>query len=478
MVSGVLFSEDNCGKHSNRPHAICDELKAQVREHISSLPSRESHYSRNDNRKRKYLADGLSIARMYRLYLEKYEPNIEGRPQVKEWLYRKIFNEEFNISFGYPRSDTCERCDLLKVAIDSAQTDDERSILQTELADHHEKAAQGYQLLRSDSEKGKGDPTSLVITFDLQQNLPVPTLTHGPMFYKRQLWVYNFGIHDCSGDSAVMCIWNETIAGRGSNEILSCLLKYISQIPSQVKTLTCYSDSCFGQNKNSQMICFWSNLILQKRFIRIDHKFLVRGHTYLPNDRDFAQIEKRKAGAKVLLPEQWEEIIREACPAKPFNIERMSTEKMLDFAPLTKHFTMRKKDSIGSPVLISKASWFNFGEVEDNGSIVSHPGEYWMKSSFSVDEQWQKVCILKGRHKLSPPNDINYLIKYPDGHPINPKKVVDLQTMLPYLPSSCRDFYRSLVNHPVSHNNSDDHVMLKLINILTIPPCWYLYFDV
>ena len=102
---------------------------------------------------------------------------------------------------------------------------------------------------------------------------------------------------------------------------------------------------------------------------------------------------------------------------------------------------------------------FYYFEVEDNGSVVSHPGEYWMKSSFSVDEQWQKVCILKGRHKLSPPNDINYLIKYPDGHPINPKKVVDLQTMLPYLPSSCRDFYRSLVNHPVSHNNSDDHVM-------------------
>ena len=50
--------------------------------------------------------------------------------------------------------------------------------------------------------------------------VPVPTLTHGSMFYLRQLWVYNFGIHDCSRDAAVMCMWNETIAGRGANEIM------------------------------------------------------------------------------------------------------------------------------------------------------------------------------------------------------------------------------------------------------------------
>ena len=314
LVSGVLFSGDDRGKHKNRPHATSEELKAQVREHISSFPSQESHYSRHDNKKRRYLPETLSIARMHRLYLEKYEPELdEGeKPHVKEWLYRKIFNEEFNYSFGYPRSDTCEKCDLLKVGIDSAQTDDERDKLQAELAAHHEKAAQGYQSLRLDSENSKDDVDSIVLTFDLQQNLPVPTLTHGAMFYMRQLWVYNFGIHDCSGGSAVMCVWNECIAGRGSNEIISCLLEYFARERPQAKKLTCYSDSCFGQNKNTQMICFWSKLINKGQFTRIDHKFLVRGHTYLPNDRDFAHIEKRKDSAMVYLPEDWERIIQEA----------------------------------------------------------------------------------------------------------------------------------------------------------------------
>ena len=137
-VSGVLFSGDNRGKHKNRPHSISDELKAQVRDHINSFPSRESHYSRQDNRKMKYLNKGLSIARMHCLYLQKYEPDRQEK-QPPEWLYRKIFNEDFNISFGYPRSDTCETCDLLKTVIDLEKSEDECCRLEVELA--HQEAA-------------------------------------------------------------------------------------------------------------------------------------------------------------------------------------------------------------------------------------------------------------------------------------------------------------------------------------------------
>ena len=458
IAAGVLFSGDERGKHDNRPHSTSEKLKVQIRAHISSFPCQESHYSRSDNRKRKYLPENLSIARMHRLYLEKYEPDLaeSEKPQVKEWLYRKIFNEEFNLGFGYPRSDTCELCDLLKISIDNAQTDEERDRIQVELATHHEKAAQGYQSLRSDSKKCKGDDDSLVITFDLQQNLPVPTLSHSSMFYLRQLWVYNFGIHNCASGSSVMCVWNECIAGRGSNEIISCLMEYLSRERPQAKKLTCYSDSCFGQNKNTQMICFWSKLINKGQFTRIDHKFLVRGHAYIPNDRDFSHIEKMKSSAVIHLPEDWENIIQEACIANPFQVQKMSKDKFFDFAPITKEFTMRKKDANRAAVLISTANWINFGEGEDGGKIVSHPGEYWMKSSFSASEPWQKVSIYKGRKKQAPQKDINVSVLYPDGHPLNPKKVADLQKMVQFLPPQCRDYYISLADHVVSLDSVDD----------------------
>lgn len=117
---------------------------------------------------------------------------------------------------------------------------------------------------------------------------------------------------------------------------------------------------------------------------------------------------------------------------------------------------MRKKDVNGLPVLISKAHWLNFGEGEEDGNVISHPGEFWMKSSFDVVETWQKVCILKGRRKLPPPDVVDLPIKYPDGHPINPKKVADLQKLIPYLPSICRGFFLS--HHPVTSGNTDDHI--------------------
>ena len=68
--------------------------------------------------------------------------------------------------------------------------------------------------------------------------------------------------------------------------------------------------------------------------------------------------------------------MRESCFSKPFSVQKMTREKFFDMEPRTRHFTMRKKDHKGSPVLISKASWLNFGEGEEDGATISHPGEY------------------------------------------------------------------------------------------------------
>ena len=43
---------------------------------------------------------------MYRLYVEKYEDSSETYSRVKYHYYSKVFNE-FNLSFGYPKPDTC-----------------------------------------------------------------------------------------------------------------------------------------------------------------------------------------------------------------------------------------------------------------------------------------------------------------------------------------------------------------------------------
>ena len=120
--------------------------------------------------------------------------------------------------------------------IQSSKSYREQERCQEELAEHQEKASQGYSSLQTDTDTTKQVNNHWLITFDLMQNLPVPTLTHGSMFCSRQLWVYNFGIHNATSNSASMYIWDETIASRGVDEICSCLQRYNEILPSENTT--------------------------------------------------------------------------------------------------------------------------------------------------------------------------------------------------------------------------------------------------
>ena len=63
---------------------------------------------------------------------------------------------EFNIHFGFPRSDTCcDTCDSLKVKIDTAENEEDKTELEKELQDHLALAEQGYQSLRKDCKSSK-----------------------------------------------------------------------------------------------------------------------------------------------------------------------------------------------------------------------------------------------------------------------------------------------------------------------------------
>lgn len=95
-------------------HTILNQLS----EHIKSFPARESHYSREPNSNVKYLPPELNLSIMHKLYLEKYEIDVynkmqndeETKPIVKYDFFCRFFADNFNIYFGYPRTDTCQTC--------------------------------------------------------------------------------------------------------------------------------------------------------------------------------------------------------------------------------------------------------------------------------------------------------------------------------------------------------------------------------
>jgi len=110
------------------------------------------------------------------------------------------------------------------------------------------------------------------------------------------------GVCDCESEKGVMCMWDETKAGRGSQEIGSCVPKFLQSKSSSAKHLIMYLDSCGGQNRNTNIACFSLHIVasVDLSYEVIDHKFMVSGHSYLPNDRDFASIENSKRRTQVV----------------------------------------------------------------------------------------------------------------------------------------------------------------------------------
>ena len=125
----------------------------------------------------------------------------DGHHFVKEFCYRKVFNEEYNLTFKIPSSDTCSTCDALQSTILHGETDakKEAKILKD---NHLKKSEMATSTLKNDTEVAKLDKTKCCIIFDLQKTMPTPHLQTNKVFYMRQLWTYNLGIHDAVSGKA------------------------------------------------------------------------------------------------------------------------------------------------------------------------------------------------------------------------------------------------------------------------------------
>ncbi|CAH1984379.1 unnamed protein product [Acanthoscelides obtectus] len=247
----ITPKKDKRGKHKNRPNRTPAENLQSARDHINAIPKYTSHYSRKKNPGKVYINHDLNISKLYKDY---YIDWCKERDlvHVSEDRYRRIFCTEYNIGFKLPKSDTCKTCDMLKIKIeDPGATTEEIKSDKIKLELHQRRAEAMQQSLKRETEYAKISGDTYVITFDLQQALPVPNLTVGPAFYLRKAWVYNLGIHDCVTGQGYMYMWPENVAKRGSDEIASILYKHFREHSIKGnKKLIVYTDNCGGQNKN------------------------------------------------------------------------------------------------------------------------------------------------------------------------------------------------------------------------------------
>lgn len=173
---------------------------------------------------------------------------------------------------------------------DPSKSEDEKNKAKQEKELHLRRAESLRGELNEYTDQSKTSPADVhVITVDLQQTLPTPKLSCGPAFYCRKLWTYNVGIHNCATGKGFMFMWDESMAKRGSDEIGSCIVKYLSVSNVRARKTGYFSDNCGGHNKNWNMMSLGSHLVNTKRFEEIEHYFLIAGNTNVPSDLDIAK---------------------------------------------------------------------------------------------------------------------------------------------------------------------------------------------
>ena len=158
---------------------------------------------------------------MHELYMAKYES--DGNHVVSYEYYRQYFNDNFNLSFGHPKSDTCGTCDQFKLQIEAAN-EREKQVLLSQREEHQLEAENFYSSLPTNTILAKQNSHIATITFDFQQNLPLPHIPIGDVFYMHQLWLYVFGVHNCGTNQAVMYSWSQDMV-KGFGEHLAPLFK-------------------------------------------------------------------------------------------------------------------------------------------------------------------------------------------------------------------------------------------------------------
>jgi hypothetical protein len=136
---------------------------------------------------------------MYRRFVKYIKQKGTLQKVPSQSLYEKIFRRYFNLSFKPPKKDTCHTCDSLQIQIQAAEAQndaDQLCTLKVKQELHNRKVQLARDSLKSDENLSQTENGPTIISFDLQKVMPLPKLTTGIVYYKRQVSCYNLGIHN------------------------------------------------------------------------------------------------------------------------------------------------------------------------------------------------------------------------------------------------------------------------------------------
>ncbi|KAE9219615.1 hypothetical protein PF005_g7807 [Phytophthora fragariae] len=204
-----------------------------------------------------------------------------------------------------------------------------------------------------------------VIVMDFSQNLTLPSVSATPSqwYFLSLVDVYLFGIYYANKNIQYNYVYEESVAGKGTDEVNSMLFHFIQKIvvANGHQKLTIYADNCGGQNKNNFVVKMLLGLAQMGELETIDLKFFIKGHTKNAVDRGFGHIRKKFAREDVWTMDQLLEVVNAASSSALVHVPKENAVMKVFRTAVQEAYKDMK----------SVQSYQIFGMATDNPGVVS-----------------------------------------------------------------------------------------------------------
>lgn len=254
--------------------------------------------------------------------------------------------------------------------------------------------------------------------------------------------LHNLGIHSGSSGKGYFYVWVEYESGRGTQEVGSCLKRYIEDyLKTGTTHLILWADSCGGQNRSIKLVLMLKYILQRHSTLKkITLRFLQPGHTYLPNDSEFGDVEcALKTHNRLYTADDYIEVMESCRRKSKFTVTRMTKEDFFSISPIQDSITNRKTD-----INKQKISWLSTCEICIR---KEEPGKIYMNENLA-DPEPKIIDISKGTkaRKTNIDFQTDLPVLYPGGRELSSAKIKDLKEILKLVPQDAKTFYNFLKN--------------------------------
>ncbi|XP_063680226.1 uncharacterized protein LOC134815604 [Bolinopsis microptera] len=223
----------------------------------------------------------------------------------------------------------------------------------------------------ADKIKAKACDNFGAYTIDMEAVNSCPKAASGEFYYITKLACYNLSCYNLGTDEKTCFMWDQTQANRGPDEIGSCLLYILRNLPENITDVVIWADSCGGQNRNKEnaaaILHFLnvevSNTALHVKTVHL--KYFERGHNESEVDTIHHMIEASKKNQEIYLPDRYKEIARSASTKNPIKVFSLASYEypVYDVHALCKSTIINRNryrfiDHEGKPK-VNEASWLS-----------------------------------------------------------------------------------------------------------------------